>query len=103
MLPQNCRKRETVILCCAKEKYLSDISLDMYKHIGIYGYRKDFLEKFVTLPQGCLERAESLEQLRALENGYKIRVNSTNYQTVGVDQPDDIARVVEQMKEEGIL
>lgn len=80
-----------------------NISLDMYKHIGIYGYRKDFLEKFVTLPQGCLERAESLEQLRALENGYKIRVNSTNYQTVGVDQPDDIARVVEQMKEEGIL
>lgn len=79
------------------------ILLDKYKHIGIYGYRKAFLEKFVSLQQGPLERAECLEQLRALENGYKIRVNTTNYQTIGVDRQDDISRVIQQIKEEGIL
>lgn len=78
------------------------ISVDMYKHIGIYGYRKSFLEKYVSMPQGILEKAENLEQLRVLENGYKIRVNSTNYQTIGVDRPEDVARVIKQIEKEGI-
>lgn len=73
-----------------------------FKHIGIYGYRKAFLEKFVSLPLGNMEKIECLEQLRAIENGYKIRVITTEYQSVGVDCPDDIKRVLEQMKKEGI-
>lgn len=76
--------------------------IDRYKHIGIYGYKKSFLEKFVTLPQTKLEKTECLEQLRALENGYKIRVKETLLQSIGVDQPSDIAEVEKLMKKEGI-
>lgn len=76
--------------------------IDIYKHIGIYGYKKSFLEKFVAMEQTNLEKIECLEQLRAIENGYKIRVKETIYQSIGVDQPSDIARVEEQMKREGI-
>ena len=75
---------------------------DKYKHIGIYGYKKSFLEKFIALPQSTLEKTECLEQLRAIENGYKIRVKETIYQSIGVDQPSDVAKVEEQMKREGI-
>ncbi len=74
---------------------------DRYKHIGVYGYKRTFLERFVSLPQTELEKTECLEQLRALENGYKIRVKETSYQSIGVDQPSDIDRVEEQMKREG--
>lgn len=74
-----------------------------YKHVGIYGYKKSFLEKFIALPQASLEKAESLEQLRAIENGYKIRVKETIYQSIGVDTPSDIVRVEEQMKKEGYV
>lgn len=76
--------------------------IEIYKHIGIYGYRKTFLEKFISLPQGLLERAESLEQLRAIENGYKIKVVTTEFQSVGVDCPEDIEKVLEQIEKEGI-
>ncbi len=76
--------------------------IDRYKHIGIYGYKKSFLKKYVALPQTNLEKTECLEQLRAIENGYKIRVSETTYQSVGVDEPSDIFRVKEQMKREGI-
>jgi 3-deoxy-manno-octulosonate cytidylyltransferase (CMP-KDO synthetase) len=64
-----------------------------YKHIGIYAYRRDFLRLFTTLPQGLLEKAEGLEQLRALEHGYKIRVVLTGLDTIGVDTPEDIQKV----------
>lgn len=76
--------------------------IELYKHIGIYGYKKSFLEKFVSLSQGELEKTECLEQLRAIEHGYKIRVKETLHHSIGVDQPSDIARVEEQMKREGI-
>lgn len=76
---------------------------DYYKHIGVYGFRKNFLNKFVELPRGMYEQAESLEQLRAIEQGYKIRVKETMYQSVGVDCPEDINRVLEQIKKEGIV
>ncbi len=64
-----------------------------YKHIGLYVYRRDFLLRYPELPVGPLERAERLEQLRALENGHKIRVVETEYESVGVDTPEDLERV----------
>ena len=64
-----------------------------YKHIGLYVYRRDFLLGYSALPVGPLEQAERLEQLRALENGQPIRVVETDYESLGVDTPDDLARV----------
>jgi 3-deoxy-manno-octulosonate cytidylyltransferase (CMP-KDO synthetase) len=64
-----------------------------YKHIGLYVYRRDFLLRYSDLPVGPLERAERLEQLRALENGYPIRVVETDYESLGVDTPDDLERI----------
>jgi 3-deoxy-manno-octulosonate cytidylyltransferase (CMP-KDO synthetase) len=64
-----------------------------FKHIGLYVYRRDFLLRYSTLPSGPLEQAERLEQLRALENGFTIRVVETDYESFGVDTPEDLARV----------
>lgn len=64
-----------------------------YKHIGLYVYRRDFLLRYSALAVGPLEQAERLEQLRALENGFKIRVVETEYESVGVDTPEDLERV----------
>jgi 3-deoxy-manno-octulosonate cytidylyltransferase (CMP-KDO synthetase) len=64
-----------------------------YKHIGLYVYQRDFLLSYSALPVGPLEQAERLEQLRALENGYRIRVVETEYESLGVDTPADLARV----------
>jgi 3-deoxy-manno-octulosonate cytidylyltransferase (CMP-KDO synthetase) len=63
-----------------------------YKHIGIYGYSRSFLEKFVNTEKGVLEEAESLEQLRVLENGYKIKVLVTVYDGFGIDTEEDLER-----------
>lgn len=65
-----------------------------YKHIGLYVYRRDFLLGYSDLPIGPLEQAERLEQLRALENGYPIRVVETEYESIGVDTPEDLQRIV---------
>jgi 3-deoxy-manno-octulosonate cytidylyltransferase (CMP-KDO synthetase) len=64
-----------------------------FKHIGIYVYRRDFLLAYSTLPVGPLETAERLEQLRAIENGFRIRVVETDYDSIGVDTPEDLERV----------
>ena len=64
-----------------------------FKHIGLYVYRRDFLLRYPDMPVGPLEKAERLEQLRALENGHKIRVVETEYESIGVDTPDDLERV----------
>jgi len=64
-----------------------------FKHIGLYVYRREFLLGYSDLPVGPLEQAERLEQLRALENGYRIRVIETEYESMGVDTPEDLARV----------
>jgi 3-deoxy-manno-octulosonate cytidylyltransferase (CMP-KDO synthetase) len=64
-----------------------------YKHHGIYAYRRDFLEIFTQLPEGVLEKLEALEQLRALEHGYKIKVVETLYDSVEVDTPQELERV----------
>jgi 3-deoxy-manno-octulosonate cytidylyltransferase (CMP-KDO synthetase) len=64
-----------------------------FKHIGLYGYRRDFLLTFAALTQTPLERAESLEQLRALEHGFRIRAVATRFDSIEVDTPEDLERV----------
>lgn len=64
-----------------------------YKHLGLYAYRRDFLLRLAALPQTALEQAESLEQLRALEHGHRIRAVETPYDSIGVDTPEDLDRV----------
>lgn len=72
-----------------------------YKHIGIYAYNKDFLFTFKKLPKSYLEKNEKLEQLRALECGYKIKVIETKFETVGVDTPEDLKLATTLMEREG--
>ncbi len=67
------------------------------RHIGVYAYRREALERFVSLPQSPLERAESLEQLRALQHGLKIVVLRTEKPHLGVDRPEDVARVESEL------
>jgi 3-deoxy-manno-octulosonate cytidylyltransferase (CMP-KDO synthetase) len=64
-----------------------------YRHIGIYAYRRDFLLRYVRWPQSFLEKAEKLEQLRAVERGVRIRALVSGYEPVGVDVPADVKRV----------
>ena len=68
------------------------------KHLGIYAYRKDVLRQVTQLPQSSLEIAESLEQLRWLQNGFKIKVGTTDVETVGIDSPQDLERAEEFLK-----
>lgn len=77
----------------------SEIKLPVYfKHIGLYGYTKDFLFLYKNLPVAYLERAEALEQLRVLEEGFRIKVIETKYDTVGVDTPADLERVKQYLE-----
>jgi 3-deoxy-manno-octulosonate cytidylyltransferase (CMP-KDO synthetase) len=73
-----------------------------WKHLGIYAYRRDALLEYDTLPPGELERLEQLEQLRWLENGYKIRVAETSHDSVSVDVPDDVPRVEKLIRETAV-
>ena len=73
---------------------------DYYKHHGIYAYRRHFLDTFAHLPEGVLERLESLEQLRALEFGHKIKVVVTRHDSVEVDTPQELERVKEIIESE---
>ena len=68
-----------------------------YKHIGIYAYRADVLQSIIKLPPSELELAENLEQLRWLENGYKIKVVKTVHESMGIDTPEDLMRVLERI------
>ncbi|HMM04009.1 MAG: 3-deoxy-manno-octulosonate cytidylyltransferase [Dysgonomonas sp.] len=65
-----------------------------YKHIGMYAYRSDILNEITKLPQSSLEKAESLEQLRWIENGYRIRVGYTDVETIGIDTPEDMEKAL---------
>jgi 3-deoxy-manno-octulosonate cytidylyltransferase (CMP-KDO synthetase) len=69
-----------------------------YKHIGMYAYRSDILERLTRLSVSSLEKAESLEQLRWLENGFKIRVSETTTETHGIDTPEDLQKIIQGMK-----
>lgn len=80
----------------APEEWLSHNTF--YKHIGLYAYRTETLREITTLPQSALERAESLEQLRWLSNGYLIKVGMTDVETIGIDTPEDLARAEEFLK-----
>jgi 3-deoxy-manno-octulosonate cytidylyltransferase (CMP-KDO synthetase) len=73
-----------------------------YKHIGLYGYTKDFLFTYRNLPASHLEKIEALEQLRVLEEGFRIKVIETKYDTIGVDTPEDLERVKEYLEKEKI-
>ena len=68
-----------------------------YKHIGLYAYRSDILKEITALPQSLLEIAESLEQLRWLQNGYKMKVAITNQETIGIDTPEDLKKAMALM------
>lgn len=76
----------------ARETWLK--SHTFYMHIGLYGFRRDVLPKLTALPQSPLELAESLEQLRWIENGYHIAVRTTTYDSFGVDTPEDLKRLL---------
>ncbi len=69
-----------------------------YKHIGLYAYRSDVLKEITALPQSTLELAESLEQLRWLQNGYKIKVAITDQETIGIDTPEDMEKALEYFR-----
>ena len=89
------RDRFAVYFSRATIPYVRDPgqAADYYKHHGIYAYRRSFLETFTRLPQGVLERLEALEQLRAIEHGYRIKVVETAYDSVEVDTCEELARV----------
>ncbi len=68
-----------------------------YKHLGLYAYTKDFLFTYTNLPKSELERVESLEQLRILEHGYKIKTIETQFDTVGIDTPEDLEKATQAL------
>ena len=70
------------------------------KHLGVYAYRREVLAEVTKLPQSSLEKAESLEQLRWLQNGYRIRVGLTDVETVGIDTPEDLKKAELFLKNE---
>lgn len=74
-----------------------------YKHIGVYAYKRDFVLDYAKMPQTPLEISESLEQLRVLENGYKIKVLETKHKVLGVDTPEDLIKVINYVKENNIV
>ncbi len=75
------------------------LSGPLYKHIGLYVYRRKFLLDYASLPRTALEDAEKLEQLRALENGYRIKLAITQYESFGVDIPDDLSKILKRLEE----
>ena len=75
------------------------ISHTFYKHIGLYAYCPDILKEITALPQSSLETAESLEQLRWLQNGYRIKVAITHQETIGIDTPEDLEKAREEIKQ----
>lgn len=80
-----------------------NLNIDVYyKHIGVYGYKRDFVLEYAKMSQTALEKSESLEQLRVLENGYKIKVIETKHKVLGVDTPEDLVKVMNYIKENNI-
>jgi len=82
------------------EKFASG-KLLCYKHVGLYVYRREFLLQYAQMSPTYLELAEKLEQLRVLENGYRIKVVETDYESIGVDIPSDLEKVIERLRAKG--
>jgi 3-deoxy-manno-octulosonate cytidylyltransferase (CMP-KDO synthetase) len=78
---------------CPIPYFRDNVAGTYYKHLGFYGYRMEFLTRFTRLSQGRLESAEKLEQLRALEHGFKIKVMETPFNSVEVDVPEDLETI----------
>lgn len=81
---------------CQPEEWLSRNTF--YSHIGLYAYRYDVLLELTKLPAGILEKAESLEQLRWLENGYRIKTAQTSFESIGIDTPEDLEQARKFLK-----
>jgi len=99
------KKNEAIYFSRSIIPYIRDVHhtewLDkhtFYKHIGMYAYRSDILKEITQLPQSSLEKAESLEQLRWIESGYRIRVGYTNLETIGIDTPEDMEKALIYLK-----
>jgi len=90
-------KKGNALNFCRKISNISTKST-YYKHVGIYAYKKDVLEKICQLPQSKNEIQEQLEQLRWLDNNYNIKVGISNFQTLSVDAPEDIEKIQRQMR-----
>ncbi len=84
--------RSAIPFCRGVEKADWLEVIPFYKHVGMYAYRPDVLKEITRLPAGKLEKAESLEQLRWLENGYTIAVSVTEHESIGIDTPEDLER-----------
>ncbi|MEZ5103420.1 MAG: 3-deoxy-manno-octulosonate cytidylyltransferase [Draconibacterium sp.] len=76
---------------------------NFWAHIGMYAYKADVLQKITKLEQGILEKTESLEQLRWLENGYKIKTAETNHQSIGIDTPEDLETALQLLNKNIVL
>jgi 3-deoxy-manno-octulosonate cytidylyltransferase (CMP-KDO synthetase) len=84
--------RSVIPFCRGKEQETWGTAFPYLKHIGMYAYRREVLREVTNLPQSPLEITESLEQLRWLENGYRIKVGETYTETVGIDTPEDLQK-----------
>ena len=89
--------RSAMPFCRGKQEEEWLDTTPFFKHVGMYAYRPEVLKEITSLPQGVLEKAESLEQLRWLENGYTIAVRETAHESVGIDTPDDLKRAEEML------
>jgi 3-deoxy-manno-octulosonate cytidylyltransferase (CMP-KDO synthetase) len=81
-----------------KDEAFASGRLLCYKHVGIYVYRREFLIRYAHMTQTHLERSEKLEQLRALENGCRIKVVETEHESIGVDSPADLEKVLDKLR-----
>lgn len=90
--------RSVIPFCRGIEPSEWPASYPYLKHIGLYAYRREVLHAVTQLPQSPLEIAESLEQLRWLDNGYRIKVGLTDVETIGIDTPDDLAKAEQFLK-----
>jgi len=89
------RWKAPTVTCATDTSLFIENEIEIYKHIGIYGYRRDALLMLSRSPQSRLEKIEKLEQLRALEKGLKIKVGLTPYNTIGIDTPEDLKKAEE--------
>lgn len=80
-----------------KDEAFTSGKLVCYKHVGLYVYRREFLIRYAQMPPTYLELSEKLEQLRILENGYRIKVAETSFESIGVDTPGDLGKVLERL------